>query len=212
MRARIPSNAELTILNRAARNRIVFHSRLSPRLCRKWLYLHMSEKGSQGNALANKHNTAVIHLRPERAEDDAFLFALFCASREAEFAALPLSQRKSLLRFQYQAQSRDYAARFPHSQHSIVEFGGQAAGRLLLNREADEIRVADIAIVPELQRRGIASDVLRSLISEAEDNGMALRLSVWRSNPALALYRQLGFCVRAESATHLELEWRPHLD
>ena len=168
----------------------------------------MSEKVSQGNALANKHNTAVIHLRPERAEDEAFLFALFCASREAEFAALPQPQRETLLRFQYQAQSRDYAARFPHSEHFIVEFGGQAAGRLLLNREANELRVVDIAVVPEMQRQGIASAVLKSLISEAEATGVALRLSVWHNNPALALYRRLGFCVRAESATHLELEWR----
>ena len=150
----------------------------------------------------------MIHLRPVRAQDEAFLFALFCATREAEVAALPKPQRESLLRFQYQAQSRDYAARFPHSEHSIVEFCGQAAGRLLLNREAGELRVVDIAIAPEMRRRGIASAVLKSLIAEAEATGMTLRLSVWHSNPALALYQRLGFCETARSATYLELEWR----
>jgi len=112
------------------------------------------------------------------------------------------------LRFQYQAQSSDYAARFPHSEHFIVESCGQAAGRLLLNRDANELRVVDIAIVPEMQRQGIASAVLKSLIAEAEAAGMALRLSVWHSNPALGLYQSLGFCETARSATHLELEWR----
>jgi len=150
----------------------------------------------------------VIHLRQVRAEDEAFLFALFRTSREAEVAPVPQPQRETLLRFQYQAQSRDYAARFPHSEHFIVEFCGQVAGRLLLNREATELRVVDIAVVPELQRQGIASTVLKSLISEAEAAHIPLRLSAWHSNPALALYRRLGFCVRAGSATHLELEWR----
>jgi ribosomal protein S18 acetylase RimI-like enzyme len=150
----------------------------------------------------------LIHLRPERAEDEALLFVLFCASREAEFAALPQPQRESLLHFQYQAQSRDYAARFPRSEHFIVEFCGQAAGRLLLNRETNELRVVDIAVVPDMRGQGIASAVLKSLISEAQATGMALRLSVWHANPALALYRRLGFCETARSATHLELAWR----
>lgn len=150
----------------------------------------------------------VIHLRPERADDEAFLFALFRGSREAEFAPLPKAQRETLLRLQHQAQYRDYAERFPRSEHFIVEFSGQAAGRLLLNREADELRVIDIAVTPEQRGQGIASAVLRSLISEARTTGIALRLSVRSGNPALALYRRLGFCVRAESATDLELEWR----
>jgi ribosomal protein S18 acetylase RimI-like enzyme len=45
-------------------------------------------------------------------------------------------------------------------------------------------------------------------MSEAEAASLPLSLSVWHDNPALALYRQLGFCVKAESATHFELEWR----
>ena len=154
----------------------------------------------------------VIYLRQVCTEDEAFLFALFCTSREAEFAPLTQPQRETLLRFQYQAQSLDYAARFPHSQHFIIDFRGQVAGRLLLNREAEELRVVDIAVVPELQRQGIASAVLKSVISEAEASRIALRLSVWHSSPALGLYRRLGFCVRASSATHLELEWVPDPD
>jgi len=154
----------------------------------------------------------MIHLRPQCAEDADFLFVLFCSAREADFALLPQAQRESLLLFQCQAQARDYAARFPRSKHFIIEFGEQRAGRVLLNRGADELRVVDIAVVPELRGRGIATAVLKPLISEAEAAGIPVRLSVWHDNPALALYRRLGFRVRAESATHLELEWRPPTD
>jgi ribosomal protein S18 acetylase RimI-like enzyme len=150
----------------------------------------------------------MINLRPERADDADFLFALFRSSREAEFAPLTQAQRESLLRFQHQVQARDYAERFPHSEHFIVELDGQPAGRLLLNRDAGELRVVDIAVLPAMRGRGIASTVLKSLISEAEAAGIPLRLSVWHDNPALTLYRRLGFCVRAENVTHLELEWR----
>lgn len=150
----------------------------------------------------------MTHLRPERADDAEFLFVLFCSAREAEFALLPQAQRESLLRLQHKAQCCDYAQRFPRAEHFIIESEGQSAGRLLLNREAYELRVIDIAVVPELRGRGVASAVLKSLIAEAEGAGAVLRLSVWHDNPAVALYRRLGFCVRGESATHLELEWR----
>ena len=150
----------------------------------------------------------MIHLRQVRAEDEGFLFALSRSSRETEFGSLPQSQRETLLSFQYQAQSRDYAVRFPHSENFIIELCGQAAGRLLLNRNADEIRMVDIAVLPELRRKRIATAVLKSLLAEAEAAGIPVRLSVWHSNPALVLYRRLGFRETARSATYLDLEWR----
>jgi GNAT superfamily N-acetyltransferase len=150
----------------------------------------------------------MIHLRPERPEDADFLFTLFCSAREAEFAVLPEAQRDSLLRLQHHAQCRDYTERFPHAERLIIEFDRQPAGRLLLNRAADELRVIDIAVLSGLRGRGIASTLLKSLISEAQQLRVPLRLSVWRDNPAVALYSRLGFKLRTESATHLELEWR----
>ena len=154
----------------------------------------------------------MIHLRPQRADDADFLFALFCSAREAEFAMLPPQQRERLLRLQHEAQCRDYAARFPLAERLIIEFDGQSAGRLLLNRAEDELRVIDIAVIPALRGRGIASTVLKSVMSQAEAARTPLTLSVWRENPATALYARLGFRVRAESATHLELEWRSDPD
>lgn len=149
-----------------------------------------------------------IELRRARAEDEPFLFVAFCAAREAEFAPLPPAQREQLLRLQYEAQTRDYAGRYPRLEDCVIECCGQPAGRLLLNRESAELRVVDITVLPEYQRRGIASAVLKSLICEARSAGIALRLSVWHGNPAASLYRRLGAQVREESATHLELEWR----
>ena len=153
----------------------------------------------------------VIQLRQVRAEDEAFLFALFRSSRETEFAPLPQPQRETLLRLQYEAQARGYAARFSHLDDSIIESCAQAAGRVLLNREAEELRLVDIAVIPELQRQGIASKVLKSLMAEAETTRVSLRLNVWHSNPALSLYLRLGFCEIAASDTYCELEWRPGL-
>ena len=158
--------------------------------------------------LPREPGSTVIHLRPARTDDAAFLFALFCSARESEFALLPPPQRESLLRLQYQAQTRDYAERYPQAEHFIIECDGESAGRLLLNRDADQLRVVDIAVLPAMRGRGIASAVLKSLITEAEAAGVPIRLSVWHDNPALTLYRRLGFNVREERATHVEMEWR----
>ena len=59
-------------------------------------------------------------------------------------------------------------------------------------RWADEIRIVDIALLPEYRNRGIGRRCCAGCCEAAAD-GKPLRIHVERFNPALRLYERLGF-------------------
>jgi ribosomal protein S18 acetylase RimI-like enzyme len=85
-------------------------------------------------------------------------------------------------------------ARFPAAAQQVVLLGARAVGALASAREARILHLLEIALLAPWRGRGIGSVVLEHLFREADGEGLALRLSVYRSNPrADALYRRLGF-------------------
>jgi ribosomal protein S18 acetylase RimI-like enzyme len=85
---------------------------------------------------------------------------------------------------------------------------GQPAGRLYVAREEDELRIVDIALLPEHCNGGIGTTLLRRLQSEAVAAGKPLRVHVERFSPALRLYERLGFRQIADREVYLFMEWR----
>ncbi len=83
---------------------------------------------------------------------------------------------------------------------------GVPAGRLYVARWPGEIRVMDIALLPEFRGRGIGSRLLRAIIEEAESSRCAVSIHVERMNPALSLYERLGFRLREDKGVYLLLE------
>jgi len=148
--------------------------------------------------------------RPAAAEDEEFLFALYCSTRAPELEALPggAEERATLLRLQFRAQRLHYQAQFPNAQHLIVLDEGQPAGRLLTDRTDEEIRIIDIALMPGARNRGIGSQIICEVLAEAALSGRPVRLRVWKHNPAARLYRRLGFQVTGDDGVHLQMEWR----
>ena len=77
----------------------------------------------------------------------------------------------------------------------IIELGHTAIGIHVVEREPDAIRLLQIFILPEYQRRGIGSHLIERLLAEARSARLPLRLRVLRVNPAFALYQRMGFNV-----------------
>ena len=63
-----------------------------------------------------------------------------------------------------------------------------------------------VAVLPGLRGRGIGADLLRHLIEEARPHYPALSLSVSPENPAVRLYRRLGFEVLRQDANSLTMK------
>jgi ribosomal protein S18 acetylase RimI-like enzyme len=90
----------------------------------------------------------------------------------------------------------------------VVVVDGRPAGRLYVARWPEELRVIDIALLPEYRRRGIGTALLRALLEEAGASGRPVRIHVERFNPALAVYEKLGFRLLEDRGVYLFLEWR----
>jgi ribosomal protein S18 acetylase RimI-like enzyme len=152
-----------------------------------------------------------VRLRPAAAGDEEHLYRVYASTRQEELAPLGWAEaeREAFLRMQFTAQDRYYRAQFPEASYQVVLAGERPAGRLYVDRRPDEIRVLDIALLPEHRGGGIGSALLRDLFAEARARGVPVRLHVERSNPALRLYTRLGFEPIGERIPYLLMEWRP---
>ena len=152
-----------------------------------------------------------IRLRPERAEDQAFRFGLFCRSRPDEWSALPIDPAllQGLMQHQFRAQTVSYRRQFPSAACDIIEHAGEPVGRIVTDRPGSQIHIVDQAIMPAYRNRGIGTAVMRALMSDAAASGIPVRLKAASSNdPSMRLYRRLGFVVREETPTYLDMVWR----
>jgi ribosomal protein S18 acetylase RimI-like enzyme len=153
-----------------------------------------------------------ISLRPVRPADEPFLRGVYASTREAELAAINWNQeqRAEFIGFQFHAQTTYYRQQFPDATHDVVLVDGQPAGRLYVDRQPHEIRVVDIALLPEFRNRGVGGSLLRDVLAEATRLGRPVTLHVERSNPARRLYERLGFVVVEEDGpVHLTMRWKP---
>ena len=153
-----------------------------------------------------------VTLREAEAGDDDFLFALYAGTRRDELTAwgMPEAQQEMFLRLQYRAQQQRYFAERERSRHDIILCDGMPVGRMIVVRSSDEIRLADIALLPEQRGSGIGSALIGELQAEARRACLPLRLHVARDNAGAArLYERLGFAVCGDTGSHFKMEWLP---
>jgi ribosomal protein S18 acetylase RimI-like enzyme len=152
-----------------------------------------------------------LTLRPEREEDQAFRYRLFCQSRPPEWDMVQIDPqaREHLMRHQFEAQTKGYRIQFPKARFDIIELDGEPIGRIVVDRPPDMIHLVDQAIVPARRNKGLGTTIMRTLMDEVRGRALPLRLMVGSSNdPSLRLYLRLGFVPIATTPMYIELEWR----
>ena len=149
-------------------------------------------------------------LRPVRwLEDTPFLDAVYASTRAEELAQVPWSdeQKAAFCRMQFAAQHQHYQEHYPHADFQVIELQGKPIGRLYVNRGEREIRIIDIALMPDHRRSGLGTRLLRDLQGEARTSARPLTIHVEKFNPALRLYERLGFRIAADRGAYLFLQW-----
>ncbi|WP_339899064.1 GNAT family N-acetyltransferase [uncultured Gilvimarinus sp.] len=141
-----------------------------------------------------------IDLLPVTDNDTVFLQRLYVSTRQQEMAmaGLAADQATAFLHSQFNAQRLHYRQYYPQAQCDVISCDGVPAGRLYVDRSGDEIRIVDIALLPEYRGRGIGSRLLQGILAEAREAGLAVSLHVDKLNPALHWYRRLGFVTLEE--------------
>lgn len=149
--------------------------------------------------------------RQVEAGDREFLARLYASTRAEELAATGWSEqaKAAFLRQQFEAQDVHYRTHYRDASFEILELAGEPVGRLYVARWAHEIRLVDIALLPEAQRRGIGSLLLAELLAEGRASGRKVSCHVEAFSHALELYQRLGFVPVGEQGPYLLMEWSP---
>jgi len=144
-------------------------------------------------------------LRPVADDDRLFLVDLYASLRERELAGVPWNDvaKRAFIEQQFAAQDVHYRTHYPGATLDVLELDGEPAGRLYVHRGPRDIRIMDIALAPAFRGRGIGSELLRSLIAEAEGSARTLSIHVEADNPARRLYERLGFRPAGEHGIYL---------
>jgi ribosomal protein S18 acetylase RimI-like enzyme len=152
-----------------------------------------------------------LTLRSTGPDDSEFLFRVYASTREEELAPVPWTaeQREAFLRQQFQAQDTEYRRNYKDASFDLIVVDGEPAGRLYVNRGSEDIRIVDIALLPEYRGRGIGSALIQGLLAEARAARTTLSIHVEVNNPALRLYERLGFQPVTTHGIYLLMEVPP---
>ena len=149
-----------------------------------------------------------ITLRPIQDGDSEWLYAIYASTRTGELAQVGWddTQKEAFLRMQFDAQRKFYESGYPGAEFQIILVADEPAGRLYVHRREKEIRIMDIALLPEFRGRGIGSALLNEVLSDGQLTARPVTIHVESFNPAQRLYERLGFKRVAGNGVYYLLE------
>jgi ribosomal protein S18 acetylase RimI-like enzyme len=136
---------------------------------------------------------------------------VYASTRAEELAVVPWddAQKEAFLRAQFDAQDAWWRENYSGASFDVIVLDGEPAGRLYVHRGPSEIRIVDIALLPEHRGGGVGTSLLRDLLAEADESGKSVTIHVERMNPALRFYERLGFALAEDKGVYLFLERPP---
>jgi ribosomal protein S18 acetylase RimI-like enzyme len=154
---------------------------------------------------------AGVALRPATDADLPFLAELYASTRRDEVAQTPWSdeQKEAFLRWQFDAQHAHYLEHYPDCDRRVIERHGEPVGRLYVDRWESEIRLVDVALLPGHRGGGLGGALVARLLDEGRASGKPVSIHVEHNNPALRLYRRLGFRHVDSNGIYYLMRWEP---
>jgi len=106
-----------------------------------------------------------------------------------------------------EAQRELHERRFGTQDFQVIQVDGIDAGILGTVRDPDRLKVNQLLIAPEYQRKRVGTATMERVIEQAAASGLPVRLRVMKANLSVqGFYLGLGFAVVGETETHLLLE------
>lgn len=121
-------------------------------------------------------------------------------------------QKQFFIEQQFFAQHEYYQNNYTGAKFYIIEKENTVIGRLYIDFffEKKGFRIIDITLLPDWRKKDIGSAILNEIIKKAAENKMKVSIHVESFNPAMNLYKKLGFIKISETngVYHL-MEWSP---
>jgi ribosomal protein S18 acetylase RimI-like enzyme len=130
-----------------------------------------------------------IALRPARSGDFEFCARLYFSGMEETIRQLKLDMV---------TQNRNLRERWNVEEVRIITSDGTNVGWMQSSIQDGARYLEQIYIDTPFQNRGIGTDIINGLIDEAKLDRRPVTLGVVKTNPALRLYKRLGFRITRE--------------
>ncbi|MGF6310577.1 ribosomal protein S18 acetylase RimI-like enzyme [Bradyrhizobium sp. i1.8.4] len=142
--------------------------------------------------------------------DLAFLSRLYASTRAEELAAVPWSEadKAAFLGQQFHAQHAHYQQFYPNADWLVITREEDDIGRFYVERWPSQHRIIDIAFMPAYRGKGYGEALLRDAMDEAAAVGKDVSIHVEKLNPAMQLYRRLGFVTEEDKGVYDLMRWR----
>lgn len=143
-------------------------------------------------------------------DDQDFLRSVYASTRKEEMELLSdwsSQQKNEFLNQQFLAQHDHYQKHFCSASFQVISYDDVPIGRLYLDRRSDEIRIVDIALLPEYRGQGFGTYILKKIHLEAIKFHLPVRIHVEKNNPAMQLYDRLGYVAIEDKGVYLLMEY-----
>lgn len=142
-----------------------------------------------------------VDLRPARDDDKSLAQSLYLQTMLPLLEALGRGDEDGLIR------------RFRHGYRQdcsqFVQVKGADVGWMQVSADSAGLHIDQLHLLPGWRGRGIGSHLLAGLFGRAAATGSSIALDVIRGNPAMTLYRRLGFEAVGEDEEKFQMLWRP---
>jgi ribosomal protein S18 acetylase RimI-like enzyme len=154
-------------------------------------------------------NISDVSLRPIEATDSPFLLELYTSTRASEMSQVDWSdeQKYQFLSMQFNAQQNYYLENYQKATFDVIEWQNTTIGRLYVEEWPTELRIIDIALLPDYCNQGIGSHFLKKVMKHASNINKGVSIHVEQNNPAMLLYKRLGFEKVDEHGVYDLMEW-----
>lgn len=121
-------------------------------------------------------------------------------------------QKRFFIQQQFFAQHDYYQKNYTEAKFYIIEKENNTIGRLYIDFffEKKSVRIIDITLLPDWRKKNIGGSILEEILKKAEIKNRSVSIHVESFNPAMNLYKRLGFRKISETngVYHL-MEWAP---
>lgn len=152
-----------------------------------------------------------LALRPATPDDRDFLCALYRSTRLEELSVTgwPQQQIDAFLAQQFDAQTAHYDQHYADATRWVIQAKSKDVGRLYVTEYDHDLRIVDIALLPEHRSGGFGTSLLNDLLDLAGPLGKTVSIHVEENNPAQSLYQRLGFRKIDEHGVYHLMECHP---
>jgi ribosomal protein S18 acetylase RimI-like enzyme len=155
-----------------------------------------------------------LTLAPAAPEELAFLHEVYLGTRLPELSVTDWDEprKRAFLLDQAERQHEHYTRHYVGAELLVIRLHGERIGRVYLFRGGKDLRLMDIALLPDFRARGLGTALVREIMALARADDCQITLHVEPYNPARRLYERFGFRLIEDRGVYHFLGWNADAD